>query len=60
LFCAAVARQLTKLNMRHDALDWLQQNRELDLSLFLGFVNQPIVQSSLEKYLESLKNKQNK
>jgi len=52
-----VARKLTKLNMRHDALDWLQQNRELDLTIFLSFVNQPVVQKSLEKYLEALKNK---
>ncbi|XP_059476411.1 enoyl-CoA delta isomerase 1, mitochondrial-like [Neocloeon triangulifer] len=55
-----VARKLTKLNLRNDALDWLQQNRELDLNIFLSFVNQPIVQSSLEKYLEALKNKQGK
>jgi 3,2-trans-enoyl-CoA isomerase len=48
------------LGVRHDALDWLHQNRELDLNIFLAFVNQPAVQKGLEMYLESLKKKQAK
>ncbi|KAF4526463.1 hypothetical protein B566_EDAN014075 [Ephemera danica] len=55
-----VARKLTKLGVRHDALDWLQQNKDLDLSIFLAFVSQPVVQKGLEKYLEALKAKQAK
>jgi 3,2-trans-enoyl-CoA isomerase len=58
--CTATARKLTKLGVRHNALDWLQQNKELDLSIFLAFVNQPVVQKGLEKYLEALKAKQAK
>ncbi|CAB3382572.1 Hypothetical predicted protein [Cloeon dipterum] len=55
-----IARKLTKLNLRHSALEWMQENKELDLNIFISFVGQPIVQKSLEKYLEGLKAKQAK
>ncbi|GLH07942.1 SFRICE_002345 [Gryllus bimaculatus] len=53
-----VARGLTKQACRQDAIGWLEKNRDLDLQIFLTFVNQPAVQKGLELYLESLKKKQ--
>lgn len=52
-----VARNLTKQACRNEAIEWLHQNKDLDLQIFLTFINQPVMQKGLELYLESLKKK---
>ncbi|XP_075224455.1 enoyl-CoA delta isomerase 1, mitochondrial-like [Lycorma delicatula] len=54
---SAMARAMTKLNVREDTFNWLIKNKELDLKIFLDVVNQPKVQQGLELYLQSLKKK---
>jgi len=56
-FFLAVARSITKLSLRGEALQWLKKNRDSDLDMFLSTVNSPQVQAGLEMYLQSLKKK---
>nr|CAD7397419.1 unnamed protein product [Timema poppensis] len=53
----ASACQQTKLQFRKEALDNLKNNLDSDLQIFVGFLETPKIQKSLELYLESLKKK---
>lgn len=55
--CTAGARSATKQFVRKDALSWLIENREFDLQVFLGYLEQPQVQKGLDLYVQSLKTK---
>ena len=50
-------RAKTKLDLRQHNLDWLKENRELDLNTFLTLIQLPKVQAGLKLYIESLKQK---
>lgn len=53
----ATARKFSKLGSRREALEWLTANRQADLKQFIGLLNQPAVQKTLDLYLMSLKQK---
>ncbi|XP_022187752.2 enoyl-CoA delta isomerase 1, mitochondrial [Nilaparvata lugens] len=50
-------RKMTKLEFREATVNWLVNNKEKDLQIFLSYINQPKVQEGLGMYLESLKKK---
>lgn len=49
------ARQITKQGLRKDALEWLEQNREWDTTVFINFIQLEKVQTGLDRYVQSLK-----
>jgi hypothetical protein len=51
------ARAATKLSLRKETLTWLEENRELDTTIFLNYVQLPQVQTGLDLYIQSLKKK---
>ncbi|XP_017780308.1 PREDICTED: enoyl-CoA delta isomerase 1, mitochondrial-like [Nicrophorus vespilloides] len=55
-----LARQLTKASLRGEDLQDLLDNKETDVDLFWFSVSQPMVQKSLDKYIEALKKKSGK
>lgn len=52
-----MARYLSKMRIREDALKRLVDNREADVNLFVNFALSAPVQAGLGKYLESLAKK---
>lgn len=52
-----MARSVTKLRVRQDALQKLKANRAGDVKEFLDFLANPKVQQALEMYMQSLKKK---
>ncbi|VVD03262.1 unnamed protein product [Leptidea sinapis] len=51
----SLARGLTKQGIRAEPIKWLQDNREADTNVFLGFVKNPNMQESLEMYVQAMK-----
>ncbi|XP_046421094.1 enoyl-CoA delta isomerase 1, mitochondrial-like isoform X1 [Neodiprion fabricii] len=51
------ARSATKHQLRKSALSWLEKNRDFDVKIFIGFLEQPQVQKGLDMYIQSLKKK---
>ncbi|XP_038206339.1 enoyl-CoA delta isomerase 1, mitochondrial-like [Zerene cesonia] len=52
-----LARAVTKQKFRANTTQWLKDNRKADVAEFLGFLNNPKIQQSLEMYIQSLKQK---
>lgn len=52
-----MARYLSKMRIREEALKGLLNNREADTNSFVTFALSPAVQAGLGKYLESLSKK---
>ncbi|RZF38576.1 hypothetical protein LSTR_LSTR010909 [Laodelphax striatellus] len=57
LALSSLPRKMTKLEFREATVNWLLNNKEKDLQIFLNYINQPKVQEGLGMYLESLKKK---
>lgn len=53
-----MARTITKLDMRNDLIQWMKENKEVDLNRFIEYVQLPKVQHGLKLYIEQLKRKQ--
>ncbi|XP_012283182.1 enoyl-CoA delta isomerase 1, mitochondrial-like [Orussus abietinus] len=51
------ARKFTKLEIRKNAMSWLESNRDLDTNIFLTYIQHPKVQTGLDLYVKSLKQK---
>ncbi|XP_015588532.1 enoyl-CoA delta isomerase 1, mitochondrial-like isoform X2 [Cephus cinctus] len=48
-------RYLTKLGVRQELIQWMHDNREVDVNSFVTFAQTPEVQKNLELYVKSLK-----
>ncbi|EFN83811.1 enoyl-CoA delta isomerase 1, mitochondrial [Harpegnathos saltator] len=53
-----LGRNLTKLEMRKDLIDWFKKNKEVDTENTLNILQLPKVQAGLKLYIEHLKQKQ--
>lgn len=48
---------MTKLELRGEIIQWLEENREADIEKLLKFMILPEVQDNCKRYVESLKQK---
>ncbi|KAL0101040.1 hypothetical protein PUN28_018713 [Cardiocondyla obscurior] len=52
-----LARSLTKLELRKDLIQWMENNKEADIDTFVNYILSPKVQAGLKLYVERLKQK---
>ena len=53
-----MARAATKLELRNDLIQSLEENKETDIDNFVEFAQIPEVKARVKFYIESLKKKQ--
>ncbi|EFN66810.1 3,2-trans-enoyl-CoA isomerase, mitochondrial [Camponotus floridanus] len=54
----STAGTITKLDMRNDLIQWMKENKEVDVNRFVEYIQLPKVQHGLKLYMEQLKRKQ--
>jgi len=53
-----LGRTVTKLDLRKDLIEWLQNNKKADTDTFVKYTQSPKIQAGLKLYIEYLKQKQ--